>query len=302
MRWLKHLNRQLIYGLISMSSILISLVFLYFQQPAAAVLTPLLGLLMAAILWRDTHARAITTLVSAGETLEKLEVPSGEWGDLTRAINGLLQERRRQQRLAQAMPLAIPDTALRSLLEDRSKPETDARLVVILLASTNELPFRDKPDVDSFEAWRACVEIARDQAQQHGALVQPSGNALLLVFGAFGDAPREAVITAALNTAEAISQSWQPRSERSHLRLGLVAGSALIAPLPGLGFCAMGTVIEQADQLERLAGNLPHFRLIADETAYYTLRLLGGPTWQVTGQHLAGPDGRQRPVFGLQQA
>src|SRR5262245_7692264 len=109
-------------------TIILTVLFALLNQPAAAALIPLIAGLLVAIVRRDARAREIARRVVAGEPIEKLEVPGGAWGQLCRAVNGLLQERRTQQRLQEALPLALPEGALAALLNGSAATSGELRI------------------------------------------------------------------------------------------------------------------------------------------------------------------------------
>lgn len=268
------------------------------QQPLAALLAPIIGLLLVLVVQRDARAREIAAIVSTGESPEKLEVPAGTWGELYRAINRLLQERRTQQRLSQALPLTLPDHAVRELLENRPLVGHSQRVVTVLLISS-ALPTTE-PNRSLLDTWRLCADIAREQARQAAALVQPTSNGVLLVFGAFADESPETSLRHALQAVQQIEQRWQtPSTSDQPLSLSLTSGTVTVALLPGLGFCALGTAIEQVMLIDRTGAPQRGFRMLCDETVYFTLRRMSNQNWQPTGNQTTPRDGRPQAVYGL---
>ena len=85
-------------------------------QLAAAALLPLVLLLLRALDVRDHRAQELARRIADEQQVEKVEVPSGAWGELARAINMLLHERLVGQRMRDALPAPLPLEAVQSLL------------------------------------------------------------------------------------------------------------------------------------------------------------------------------------------
>src|SRR5919202_473212 len=58
-------------------------------------------------------------------------------------------------------------------------------------------------------AWQALALAAQAAAEQYGALLQPCGDAVMLVFGAFEDRPSRQSLHDALAAADLIQRSWR---------------------------------------------------------------------------------------------
>jgi hypothetical protein len=282
-------------------TVVLTVIFAILNQPAAAALIPFISGLLAEIARRDARAHEIALRVRAAEPVEKIEVPNGEWGELCRAINQLLQERQLQQRLQQALPLAPPEDVLRALLSGSADEQGEARVVTVLLAGCGPLPAHSYDRRESLHAWRAVAETARGHAQRHRALLQPFGGAVMLVFGAFGEETSESSLRAALAVAEQIERTWirHGGSAATQLTLSLAGGPALVTALPGVGYCAFGAPIDQAGQLQRLSASTPRFRLLCSESIYYRLKRSVDQCCEPTGLHTFALDGRPQAVYGM---
>lgn len=259
--------------------------FIWANQLAALALLPLIAVLLRAVDQRDQRAQELAQRISNAREFEKVEVPSGAWGELARAVNGLLHERRVEQRLRDALPTPLPLEALHSLLGGDLLTAGQARQVAVLLVSA---PVR-APALEqgvrpaAAEAWHELASAAHASAQQYGALLQPCGDAVMLVFGAFEDLAARAVLRDAMQAAGELEQRWQARQPSSApLSLALASGYALATALPGLGFCVVGAPIEQAVGLQQLALRARRFGLMCNEDAYQTLRRDQGQAWQAT--------------------
>src|SRR5215216_7923376 len=102
-------------------------------QFVALALLPLIALLLLAVERRDRRALALAARIADDRQFDKLEVPHGPWGDLARAVNGLLQERRVAQRLRAALPSPLPLEAVQSLLGGDLAAGGQSRPVAVLL-------------------------------------------------------------------------------------------------------------------------------------------------------------------------
>jgi class 3 adenylate cyclase len=254
-------------------------------QLAAAVLLGLIMLLVRAIERRDQRAQALARLIAADQQSEKIEVPHGAWGELTRAVNGLLQERRVAERLRQALPAPLPLAAVHSLLGGELLTGGQSRSVAVLLVSAPARAPAWEHGVrrGGLVAWQALAQAAQEAAQHYGALLQPCGDAVMLVFGAFEEQPAYESLRDALEAAALLQRGWLAYSETgAALSLALASGYALAVALPGLGFCVVGAPVEQAVSLQQLAVHARRFGLMCSEEAYQSLRREHGSAWHPT--------------------
>jgi class 3 adenylate cyclase len=269
-------------------------------QPVAAGLIPLIAGLLLVIEQRNARAQALARLIDARQMIDKLEVPPGAWGDLSRAINGLMQERRVEQRIRSLSAAALPNDAIEALLNGGLRRAAEPRHVAVLLVSFGGAHQLNPPARHAaLQAWQALADAARQQAHMHDALLQPCGDTIMLVFGAFSDRPADAALHAALGAANALRRIWSDIGVGAGkpLAISLAAGPALIAMLPGLGCCVLGTPVEQALQIERFALSAPHNRLLCSESAYYVLRRANGTGWSPTEYRALGSDGKTHVVY-----
>src|SRR5919204_267558 len=72
-------------------------------------------------------------------------------------------------------------------------------------------------------AWQALAHAAQEEAQRHGALFQPCGDAVMLAFGAFEEQPAGESLRAALAVAESLQRGWRDG--------GINAGGPLVLSL-----------------------------------------------------------------------
>lgn len=269
-------------------------------QPVAALLAPLIIGLLVELRWRDRRALALARRLAHNQAPEKIEVPSGAWGELARAVNHVQQQRRLEQRLQVVAAVPLPEDALQAILDGEQPSQTDPRVVTVLLVSCGDAHRADpRQRHELLEAWQALARAAQEQARAHGALLQPCGDALLLAFGAFTERTADASAQAALQTAESLRQTWECRQQLgAPLALSIASGTALIAMLPGLGYCVLGAPVDQALTLGRLALGSPAYRLLCDEGAYFALRRNTAQGWSLTDLRLPGETGKPQPVYG----
>jgi hypothetical protein len=255
---------------------------LWLGQPAGAVLLPLLGLLGAALARRDWRARSLARRIADGRLDEKIEIRPGAWGDLDRAVNGVLQKQRLQQRLREVLPSPLPADAMQALLSGVLPAAGEPRMVATLVACA---PVRQSSGHDqraSFSAWFALAQASQDLAERHGALLQPCGDAVMLVFGAFADQPVGASLRAALAAGEGLRREMRLAGLGSALVISLAIGGVVAAPLPGLGFCALGAPVAEAMQIQQLALQSGQSGMLCAEGVYYALRQSSGDSWRPT--------------------
>jgi class 3 adenylate cyclase len=253
-------------------------------QFAALGLLPLIALLLMAVERRDRRAHELAARIADDRQFDKVEVPRGAWGDLARAVNGLLQERRVEQRLRAALPAPLPLEAVQSLLGGDLAAGGQSRPVAVLLvgAPVRAPAWEHGVRRGGLAAWQALARTAQQAAQQHGGLLQPCGDAVMLVFGAFEDRPARESLRHALAAAALLQRAWRDSEEHGALALALSSGHALAAALPGMGFCVVGAPVEQAVGLQQLAARVRRSGLLCSEEAYLALRRDHGASWQPT--------------------
>src|SRR5262249_40952820 len=130
-------------------------------------------------------------------------------GELGRAVNGLMQAQRVQERRRALLPAPLPAEALQVLLGGQLSTAGEPRMAAMLLVSCADCAAHERNQRAALIAWRALAQDAYDLAQRHGALLQPCGGAILLAFGAFVDQPIGESLRAALAAAETLQRSWR---------------------------------------------------------------------------------------------
>lgn len=274
-------------------------------QLVAAGLALLVGALLVEIERRNARTIALARRIIAGQAMEKIEVSQGEWGELCRAINRLVQEQRLNERLRSATPIALPDDGVRALIDGKLPSSGEARTVAILLVGCRGGARRLEPRSRraTLVAWQSLANTAHTLALHHGALLQPCGDSIMLVFGAFTERPAEVTLRAALDAAQALRDTWREGGPGGqNLAISITSGPAVVATLPGIGCYILGAPVEQALQIERLALASSYYQVLCGESAYYTLRRAENLTWRPTEFRIQTNDGGPQVVYGLNTA
>ncbi|GAB4195918.1 MAG: hypothetical protein OHK0022_12970 [Roseiflexaceae bacterium] len=293
---------RLIVGLVGL--VLAVAALLLAGQPLAALLMPLLAGLVLELRRRDHRALALARRLTLDQPAGKIEVPRGPWGELARAVNSLQQQRRLQERLHTATAAPLPEEAVQALLDGVELDEHEPRVVTVLVVSCGDAErSASRRRRALLTAWQAVARAARDQARLQGALLQPCGDALLLAFGAFTERPADATAQAAVQAAERIRQTWdQHQPDGAPLALSIASGSALVAMLPGLGYCVLGAPVDQALTMGRLALDTLAYRMLCDEGAFFALPRTTRDNWRATGLDVPGESGALLTVYGRPSA
>ena len=276
-----------------------SILLLWLGQLAGAALLPLAGLLLYALRQRDRRARVLAQQIVGGRLDEKIEVRTGAWGDLSRAVNGLMQGQRVQERLRGAQPAPLPTEAVQALLGGQLSTTGESRMAAVLLVSCAPYTAHEHDQRAMLSTERALAQEMYDLAQHHSELLQPCGGAILLAFGAFADQPIGESLRAALAAAESLQRSWRAGAGGAAvpLVLSLSIGPTLAVVLPGLGYCVLGAPVEEAVQLQLLAHQMGQHGLISGERVYYARRQADGAGWQPTDLRIPEPNRMAQVVY-----
>jgi class 3 adenylate cyclase len=237
--------------------------------------------------------------IVGGRLDEKIEVRTGAWGDLSRAVNGLMQGQRVQERLRAALPAPLPAEAVQALLGGQLSTAGESRMAAVLLVSCASYPAHERDQHAILITGRVLAQEMYDLAQHHSALLQPCGGAILLAFGAFADQPIGESLRAALAAAEALQHRWRDSDACAiaPLVLSLSIGYTLAVVLPGLGYCVLGAPVEEAVQLQQLAHQMGQHGLISGERVYYARRQADGAGWQPTDLRIPEPNRMAQVVY-----
>src|SRR6185503_6617832 len=127
------------------------------------------------------------------------------------ALNGLLQEQRIERRLRAVLPAPLPEAALQALLEGQLPSAGEPRMVAVLVAScAAQAPLQhEREQRAALPAWQALARAAQDLARHHGALLQPCGDAVMLVFGAFAEQTMGESLRGAQAAADMLRNEWR---------------------------------------------------------------------------------------------
>lgn len=267
-------------------------------QYVAAGMLPVVAVLLAAIDQRDARARALARQLRVAGPAEKLEVAPGDWGDLCRAVNGLVQERRLHEQVQEFAP-SVPPGGLRHLLDANSTGKGRQHMVAVLLVGVRGVQHLDaQRSTTLVSAWQSLASAARTAAYEHNALLQPCGDSMMLVFGAFHEESAQRLLASATDVAQRLQRMWFASGGSGRLALGITSGPAVVTIAPGLGCSVFGGPVEQALQIERLALSTPNTRLLCTESTYHAMRNVQGAAWRATDHCISTPEGRQQVVYG----
>ena len=274
------------------------------NQSIAALLVPLVVALAVEVVWRDARARVLAQQIVAGQPGEKLEVSQGAWGELSRAINSLVQQRRVQQRLQSAAPAGLPDAAVQAILSGELYSANEPRVVSVLLLSAAKPQAEECGQRTVVQAWQKLAVAAQEHAQQHGALLQPYGDALMLVFGAFSDQTAGVTARTALSVGAALQCAWRAYSmgKGAPLALSIATGSAWVTMLPKLGCSVIGVPVQQASHMLYLSREAHYDGPLCNEEVFYALRSRSRANWQPTALRLHVQNRSPQPVYCWREA
>jgi class 3 adenylate cyclase len=293
--WLHTIYRiVLLIVLVVMSGLL-----LWLGQFAAAVLLIPAGLLIYALQQRDQYARTIAQQITTGNLNRKFEVNSGALGELSRAVNHLVQEQRVQMRRQSLQPTSLPSDVLQALMVGQLPSNGTTRMTAVLLVSYPTKTTNEREQQATLLAWQDLAHEAHACAERHGALLQPCGGAILLAFGAFSDQPVGKPLREALAAAEELQRYWRAngRGSITPLVLSLAIGQTLTVLLPGLGYCVLGAPVQEALQLQQVAQSKGQYGLISGEGVYYARRQTDGAVWQPTPLRISAPNRVEQVVY-----
>jgi hypothetical protein len=209
--------------------------------------------------------------IRAGNFDNKLEVDSGSWGDVCHAVNGLLQQQRRERRLRRLVP-PLPLSVAEALSAAHWPGDGIRRPVVVLALGLQAEPgFVAAPTpIPSLNALRQLSAASWNCAHTYRALPERYGNIMLLCFGAFDDNYQHS-IRDALQSARTIRQQLGAAALDQQLRCGLAGGDGHISAAIELGTRIDGSPRNQALELQHLAAISPSDWLLCSEAIYLQL-------------------------------
>ncbi|MEM8531211.1 MAG: hypothetical protein AAGF95_10240 [Chloroflexota bacterium] len=228
-------------------------ILLWLKQPLAALLVPFIILLLVLqFLWQG-RLRNLAQQLRYHQSLQKFEIPRGEWGNVYRALNNVTQARRVQQRVHSRLMPSLPADAVAMLMDEGNGGHaSDVRNVVVLSIRYTASKQQREDLQSSFDRWREFVCLVQQFGQQYNALIQPCGDGYLLVFGGFQNQPIGSLLQTVIQVAEELQQRWSQdqMSYAMPLHMYLTSGSVLIATVPGVGCCVFGPAVQQMSSVD----------------------------------------------------
>ena len=230
--------------------------------------------------------------INAIASLEKLEVPDDPSSSaLDRALNDAIQRVREQARIVRLSGQQIPvGEALRMINDENAGP----RSVAVLALGLGE---QDHTVVspETMEHLREIAGTVVEVAERRSALLQMQGSGTFaLIFAAFSQEPAARSAKAAFDAAVELMAA-HPR-----LHFGLSSGTGLSCTLPGAGYTVIGSPLEEAIRLHRLAASWTEYRLLCPEPVALLLRPRA--SGQRTPLQLTAADAPPLPVYSLEVA
>lgn len=197
-------------------------------------------------------------------SLDKIEVPDNtSAGALDRALNEAIQRAREQAHVVKLAPQPIPSgEALQLLGDDEGTP----RSVAVLALGLRE---QDQATVspETMEHLREIAGTVVAVAERRSALLQMQGSSTFaLIFAAFSQEPAARSARAALDAAAELFAAHPA------LHFGLSSGTGMPCTLPGAGYTVIGSPLEEAIRLHRLAATWNEYRLLCPEPVALLLR------------------------------
>ncbi len=241
---------------------------------------------------RARERRRITRLATqlkAIASLDKLEVPDDpSAGALDQALNEAIQRTREQARIVQLSRQSLPLGDALQLLDDDGAP----RSVAVLALGLRD---QDQAAVSSetMEHLREIAGTVVEVAERRSALLQMQGSGTFaLIFAAFSQEP------AARSAKAAFDAAVELMAAHPGLHFGLSSGTGLSCTLPGAGYTVLGSPLEEAIRLHRLAAAWHEYRLLCPEPVALLLR--SRASGHRTPLQLTSPGAPALPVYSLE--
>lgn len=229
------------------------------RQPLALLLLLLVLLLVWWQFRLTAWMRHTARQIEQRQHLEKVEVKRGTWGLLCRAINGLLHEQHGLRQLASLHPAVLPAGILAQLRAGNPHHASESAIVILGLQGSTA-------DDGHLQHWSDLMQVARQYVQRHDGLLLPSGAAIQLVFGAFGDRSLGESLDQALDAVRVIAAACSGVVVAS-----LVSGNTTTVLVPGGGIGLLGEPVDYAAELQRLALVASEPLLLCGERDYLRL-------------------------------
>ncbi len=303
MRWLRtvyiHYFHQRWQRCISLIILLITSGILCILIPTTRI--PVLLLALALLIWEririTSGLHTLTIHIASGQPLSKIEVQEDALGELCHAVNNVLQQQRlyhHTQALLPTLPTRATMTLCHTHIPDEGIPHT---VTILVVGYTRATPRQPAATDQHIQALRNLAAVLQEQIETHHALVERCGDLLLLAFGAFDTIPLTTTNRQAVQTAQALRQTWNSNSPRGALTFSLSSGSALALVLPGLGYTMIGAPLQQALHIHQIALAHPSYSLLCSEECYVTLRHTIDAAWTVLSPRVLSPDQRDQAVY-----
>ncbi|HSH79047.1 MAG TPA: hypothetical protein VLA19_11015 [Herpetosiphonaceae bacterium] len=197
-------------------------------------------------------------------SLEKIEIPdSTSAGALDQALNDAIQRAREQALTGKLAPQPIPR---REALQLLSEGDGTPRSVAVLALGLRD---QDQAGVspETMEHLREIAGTVVEVAERRSALLQMQGSSTFaLIFAAFAQEPAARSAKAALDAAAELFAAHPA------LHFGLSSGTGMPCTLPGAGYTVIGSPLEEAIRLHRLAATWNEYRLLCPEPVALLLR------------------------------
>ena len=287
--WRFFLGATLAVSMIGPATVLLPLWRDVILGSVAAVLLVLVGVERARARWRLNR---LALQLKAIGSLEKLEVADDPAvGMLDKALNEAIQRTREQARLVQLSRQPVPTSeALRLLNDDDGAPRNVA---VLALGLRDQDHLSVSPE--TMEHLREIAGTVVEVAERRSALLQMHGSGTFaLIFAAFSQQP------AAISAEAAFDAAMELMLEHPGLHFGLSTGTGLSCTLPGAGYTVIGSPLEEAIRLHRLAATWHEYRMLCPEPVALLLRT------RVAGHRtplqLTAPNAPAMPVYSLDLA
>ena len=237
---------------------------------------------------RRRLARLATQLKSLA-SLEKLEVSADPAAAaLDRALNDAIQHTREQAHIAQLTRRPLPADDTPGFPDDS---DGAPRSVAVLALGLRE---QDHSAIspETMAQLRQIAGTVVGVAERRAALLQMQGSGTFaLIFAAFAQQPAARSAKAAFDAAVELMAAYPD------LHFGLSAGTGLPCTLPGAGYTVIGTPLEEAIRLHRLAASWHEYRLLCPEPVALLLR--SSAAGRRTPLQLTSPVAPPLPVYAL---
>lgn len=228
--------------------------------------------------------------INAIASMEKLEVPDDPRSSaIDRAVNEAIQRVREQARIVQLSGQQVPTGEALRLINDEDGGPRSVAVLALGLGDQDQAAVSP----ETMEHLREIAGTVVEVAERRSALLQMQGSGTFaLIFAAFSQEPAARSAKAAFDAAVELMAA-HPR-----LHFGLSSGTGLSCTLPGAGYTVIGSPLEEAIRLHRLAASWNEYRLLCPEPVALLLRPRA--SGQRTPLQLTSADAPPLPVYSLE--